>query len=646
MELPEIIILMPGLCHFSLLTAGLYVGIALLARPSAIIIHLGVDVGQGKFVLYSTSMKLLKRFVNELTKTPNQRQVVFTMILFNPKKYQRDHADDQSRAIVLKTIEFFEKKGLKKIKQDDQSAEWYADFLEFIKEERIFAQLLTPSQYGAANARFDIWRISEYNEVLAFYGLCYWYAWQVSILGLGPIWMSENEALKRKAASKLEDGGIFAFGLSEQKHGADIYSTAMTLFNNGDDTYLAEGHKYYIGNGNCAALVSTFAKTEPGDDYVFFAVETDHPKYECVQKIDTSGVRQAFVAEYALHGYPIERKDILSLGKAAWDSALNTVNIGKYQLGMAAVGIATHCLYEAINHAGNRILYGKPVTHFPHVQKTFIDAFSRLTAMKLAGMRAADYMRAASDNDRRYLLFNPIVKMKVTSQGEKVVSMLHEVIAARGYEQKETYFEMAVREIGMLPRLEGTEHVNMALIVKFVRNYLFNPTKYPKLKRQDEPRDDNYLFHQRSGKLGEVTFDDFRLCYEGWNLPNVDIFMEQIELYRAMLVEAPLNKEQIENVDYVLAGGELFAYIAYAQLILENAKIYGVDEDIVDGIFQFIVGDFAVAALKMMIGQENTAAQDEFYQKMLKKQSLDKTRVKRVWDKYVFSLKDAYVMNV
>ena len=44
-------------------------------------------------------------------------------------------------------------------------------------------------------------------------------------------------------------------------------------------------------------------------------------------------------------------------------------------------------------------------------------------------------MRSASDDDRRYLLFNPVVKMKVTGQGEKVVGLLHEVIAAKGYEQ-------------------------------------------------------------------------------------------------------------------------------------------------------------------------------------------------------------------
>ena len=94
------------------------------------------------------------------------------MLLFNPKQYAREHADERSRQLVLKTIEFFEGKGLKQIKEDDQGAEWYEDFLAFIKEEQVFATMLTPAGYGAEDSRWDMWRISEYNEVLAFYGLC------------------------------------------------------------------------------------------------------------------------------------------------------------------------------------------------------------------------------------------------------------------------------------------------------------------------------------------------------------------------------------------------------------------------------------------------------------------------------------------
>lgn len=564
------------------------------------------------------------------------------MRLFNPKNYRREHADERSRAIVERTIAFFETKGLKQIKADDQAMVWYEDFLAFIKDEQIFATLLTPAEYGEGDAvRWDMWRLSEFNEVLAFYGLCYWYAWQVTILGLGPIWMGDNEALKRRTAQLLRDGGVFAFGLSEKDHGADLYSSEMTLHPRGDGTYLARGSKYYIGNGNCAALVSTFAKIADSDEYVFFVVATDHPAYECVKKIDTSGVRQAYVAEYALHDYPISAAEILSRGQLAWNSSLNTVNIGKFELGCAAVGIATHAFYEALNHAAGRTLYGGLVTDFPHVRKLFTEAYARLTAMKLFAWRAADYLRNAADNDRRYLLYNPIVKMKVTGQGEQVVDMLHDVIAAKGFEQ-DTYFEMAIRDIGMLPKLEGTEHVNMALIIKFVRNYFFAPLDYPELPRRNEAGDDNYLFRQFTGGLGKVRFPDYRRPYAGIELPNVLIFRAQLELFRRLLQDAPPDAQQSANIDYMLAAGELFTLIAYAQLILENSRIYALDDDLLEQIFTFLVKDFSAFALRMLLDHTNSSAQEELFRQMIMQPELDDARFERVWNGQVLALRDCY----
>jgi acyl-CoA dehydrogenase len=564
------------------------------------------------------------------------------MLLFNPHNDQREHADEMTRQLVEKTIAFFEKKGLKQIKEDDQAMLWYDDFLDFIKEENVFATMLTPTGYGTDDSRWDMGRIGEFNEVLAFYGLCYWYAWQVSILGLGPIWMGNNEAIKHQTAQLLQDGGIFAFGLSEKDHGADLYSSEVMLHPQPDGTYLASGSKYYIGNGNCAALVSTFGKLADSGEYVFFVVKSDHPNYECVKKIDTSGVRQAYVAEYCLHDYPITQEDILSVGQLAWDSSLSTVNIGKFELGFAAIGIATHCFYEALNHAAKRSLYGQFVTDFPHVRKTFTEAYARLNAAKLFALRAGDYLRSASDDDRRYLLFNPIVKMKVTSQGEKVVNQLHDIIAAKGFEQ-DTYFEMALRDIGMLPKLEGTEHVNMALNVKFIRNYFFDPVDYPEIPRRNDIADDSYLFRQFTGGLAKIRFPDYRLAYQGFDSTNVAIFREQVELFRQLLIQAPPTQEQMGNIDYMLAAGELFTLIVYAQLILENSQLYQLNENLLQHIFDFLIRDYSEFALQMILNHNNLPQQEGIYHSMIKKPAQDKVSFESVW-KQVIGLEDTYRM--
>jgi acyl-CoA dehydrogenase len=563
------------------------------------------------------------------------------MILLNPHAHGRYYPDERSRDIMLATIDFFERKGKRRIKEDDRNRTFYTDFLEFQKQKQLFATLLTPAAYGfSPDCRWDTWRNCEFNEILGFYGLAYWYTWQVSILGLGPVWMSPNEALKRKAAEMLHEGHVFAFGLSERAHGADIYSTEMSLTPQPDGTYLANGEKYYIGNANLAPMVSTFGRFAGTDEYVFFSADYRRPDYHLLQNVTAS---QNYVAQYALRDYPITEAEILSRGQAAWDSALNTVNVGKFNLGWASIGICTHAFYEAIRHSANRRLYNMYVTDFPHVRQMFVDAYARLTAMKLFTLRAADYQRSASPQDRRYLLYNPMVKMKVTTQGEEVINLLWDVIAAKGFE-KDTYFEMAARDIRALPKLEGTVHVNIALIVKFMPNYFFNPAVYPPVPRRDDPQDDVFLWNQGPTRgLGQIRFHDFNLTFKDFDLPNVSLFAEQTAFLQQFLATATPDQGQQKDVDFLLALGELFALVVYAQLILENAHIYkdDINDDLLDQIFVCLVRDFSKHALQLHSKPSSSPQQMELCLHMLHKPVVDAGRFGRVWEQ-VHALKDAY----
>jgi acyl-CoA dehydrogenase len=555
------------------------------------------------------------------------------MILLNPKKQARNHPDVRSKEIFLKTIEFFETRGKTRLKQDDHDRLWYEDFLNFIKKEGIFATLMTPAPYGGPQSRWDTSRICEFNEILGFYGLNYWYTWQVSMLGLGPIWMSPNEAIKQKTTQLLQDGGIFAFGLSEKEHGADLYSSEMKLQPKTDGAYKASGRKYYIGNANKAALVSVFGKISGTGEYVFFAVDSQHKNFECVQNVVNS---QNYVAEFALHDYPINSEDILSKGNDAWDASLNTVNICKFNLGWASIGICTHSFYEAIDHAANRELFNHRVTDFPHVKQLFVDAYTRLIAMKLFALRAIDYMRSANANDRRYLLYNPMVKMKVTTQGEEVINHLWDVIAAKGFE-KTMYFESAARDIRALPKLEGTVHVNMALIVKFMKNYFFQPSPFPKVPKRDDASNDDFLFRQGPTKgLGKITFHDYNLAYDSIDLPNIKIFKSQIKTFKRLLMFAKPSKEQTKDFDLLLILGELFTLVAYGQT----------EDALLDQIFDFMVRDFSKFALQLYLKTSSTRLQMFICNQMVRKPVVNTQRFESVWNKYVYPLKGAYSMNV
>ncbi|NVM55154.1 MAG: acyl-CoA dehydrogenase [Candidatus Helarchaeota archaeon] len=565
------------------------------------------------------------------------------MLLLNPKKHDRGYPDERSKEIMLKTIKFFENKGKKKLKEDEWNRVWYDDFLEFQKENQIFADLLTPTPYGGENARWDAWRLFEFSEILGFYGLAYWYTFQVSILGLCPIWMSKNEKAKRRAAELLKKGAIFAFGLSEREHGADIYSSDMRLTPKGEGTYVANGEKYYIGNGNKAEMVSTFGKMSNTDDYVFFVANYQNKHYNCVKNVIEN---QSYVSNYVLKDYPITEDDVLSKGRDAWNSTLNTVNVGKFNLGTASIGICTHALYEALNHASHRKLFNQYVTEFPQIQQLFMDSWARLMAMKIYSLRATDYFRSASSSDKRYILYNSLAKMKVTTQGEHVIRDLFDIIAAKGFE-KDTYFSGAAVSIVSLPKLEGTVHVNMALVLRFIPNYFFDPGEFPTIPPKImDIKSDNFNWNQGPTKgLSKIKFHDYNIAYDSIDLPNVNIFKEQVASFKDFLFNTPIGDKQQKNIDFLLSVGELFTMVAYGQLIIENLKPYNIEDDITEQIFDFMIRDFSHYALDLHYKRAIKRRQAKKCLQMIKKPVKDEERFQRILENHVYTLADLYEMN-
>ncbi|MFG3033599.1 acyl-CoA dehydrogenase family protein [Streptomyces sp. NPDC048253] len=565
--------------------------------------------------------------------------------LFNPRTYDPAHFDSETRRLLRATVDWFEVRGKRQLIEDYRTRAWLGDFLAFAAKENLFATFLTPSSAagaGEADKRWDTARIAALNEILGFYGLDYWYAWQVTILGLGPVWQSDNAAARDRAAQLLDQGEVFAFGLSEKSHGADIYSTDMLLEPDGDGGFRATGSKYYIGNGNAAGLVSVFGRrsdVEGPDGYVFFAADSRHPAYHLLKNVVDSS---KFVSEFRLEDYPVQVEDVLHTGRAAFDAALNTVNVGKFNLCTASIGICEHAMYEAVTHAHNRLLYGRPVTAFPHVRRELTDAYVRLVGMKLFSDRAVDYFRCAGPEDRRYLLFNPMTKMKVTTEGEKVIDLMWDVIAAKGFE-KDNYFAQAAVEIRGLPKLEGTVHVNLALILKFMRSHLLDPAAYPDVPTRLDAADDTFLFRQGPARgLGSVRFHDWRPAFESCaHLPNVARLREQADALCEFVATAAPDAEQSRDLDLLLAVGQLFALVVHAQLVLEQSRLTGLDEDVLDELFAVLVRDFSAHAVELHGKDSATRQQQEWALGAVRRPVVDPARTERVWQQ-VEALSGAY----
>jgi len=177
-------------------------------------------------------------------------------------------------------------------------------------------------------------------------------------------------------------------------------------------------------------------------------------------------------------------------------------------------------------------------------------------------------------------------------------------------------------------------------------NFFFDPAPYPEIGRQDHDRNDDFLFDQGSTRgLGQIRFHDYRRAFDGIDLPNVRRFFEQAERFREMLAAAPPGPDQMQDVDFLLAGGEIFALVVYAQLILENARLYDIDDDLLDQIFEFMVRDVSGFALDLMGQPGSNDAQIAACREMMHKPERDPERYERVWNRHVKALDGAYEMN-
>ena len=239
-----------------------------------------------------------------------------------------------------------------------------------------------------------------------------------------------------------------------------------------------------------------------------------------------------------------------------------------------------------------------------------------------------------------------MTKAKVTMEGETVVRSLHDVIAAKGYE-KNTMFREVAQLIGCLPRLEGTVHVNVGLVLKFMPNYMLNPLDYPEIPTRNDAQPTTSSSGTRDRPAARVgsSFADWTPVYEEHSaIPNVARFYEQAQAFKELLASAAPDAGQQQDLDFLLNVGHLFSLIVYGQLILEQAALTGLDDDIIDQIFDFQIRDFSTYAVALHGKPTSTQAQQDWALGAIRKPVPDAERFDRLWER-VKAYDGAYQMH-
>jgi acyl-CoA dehydrogenase len=162
---------------------------------------------------------------------------------------------------------------------------------------------------------------------------------------------------------------------------------------------------------------------------------------------------------------------------------------------------------------------------------------------------------------------------------------------------------------------------------------------------QLEARDDEFLFNQGPASgLGKVQFHDWRKPFaENAGIPNVAAFTERAEAL-ATLVAAEKDAIKSAGLDLQLSIGELFTLVVYGGLILEQAKLRGADEQLIDQIFEILNRDFSQYAVDLIGKREATASQRQWAKDVISEPVFNSERFDAIWNR-VEALSGVYEMR-
>lgn len=196
-----------------------------------------------------------------------------------------------------------------------------------------------------------------------------------------------SPALKERYLAPLARGDILAaFALTEPGAGSDAQAIEATARLDGD-TFVLTGQKRWVSFGQIADLFLIFARTEEGP--TAFLVPWDTEGLTIRPSPLTLGLRAAMLADLDLQGCRVPRENVV--GRAGFGLshvAASALDLGRYAVAWASLGIAEAAFAAAVFHASERRQRGVALGEHQLVRRRLADATTLLEAARLLCLRA------------------------------------------------------------------------------------------------------------------------------------------------------------------------------------------------------------------------------------------------------------------
>jgi glutaryl-CoA dehydrogenase len=189
-------------------------------------------------------------------------------------------------------------------------------------------------------------------------------------LAMFAIWRFGSEEHKQRWLPPMAAGeAIGCFGLTEPDAGSDPASMRTRARRDGHD-WVLDGRKMWITNGSIADVAVVWAQTEDG--VRGFVVPTDTPGFSAPLIKHKLSLRASVTSELVLDGVRLPADAMLPEARGL-RGPLSCLNEARYGIVWGAMGAARSAFAAALQYAGEREQFGRPIGGFQLTQAKLAD---------------------------------------------------------------------------------------------------------------------------------------------------------------------------------------------------------------------------------------------------------------------------------
>jgi acyl-CoA dehydrogenase len=327
-----------------------------------------------------------------------------------------------------------------------------------------FLKAVVPAEHGGLHPRLDVRTLCLAREILAFRDGLADFAFAMQGLGTASISLFGSAELKARYLPPVREGrAIAAFALSEPEAGSDVAALATTAKADGPAHVRIDGSKTWISNGGIADHYVLFARSgeAPGAKGLSaFVVDAAAPGLSVTDRIEVIAPHP--LATLRFDGVRVPLASRLGGPGDGFKVAMATLDVFRATVGAAALGFGRRALFETVERAASRKLFGAPLAELQMTQAAIADSASEVDASALLVYRAA---WTKDQGAARVTREAAMAKMVATEAAQRVIDRAVQLHGGLGI-TKGVKVEELYREIRALRIYEGATEVQKVVIAR------------------------------------------------------------------------------------------------------------------------------------------------------------------------------------